>query len=79
MAYIRRGGHSPVNSLYQLLLACLRHDAERQEVEPMSKYCTNLAALYDCLANRSQPTRADNHMMDGEQPETVGMFVGSKE
>lgn len=59
------GGHYSVNSLYQLLLACLRHDAEREEVEPMSKSCTNLVAPHDCLANRSRPARADNRMMDG--------------
>lgn len=45
----------------------------------MSKSCVNLAALHDCLANRSQPARADNRMIDREQLEAVGMFVGSKE
>lgn len=29
----------------------------------MSKSCTNVVARHHCLANRSQPTRADNHMM----------------
>lgn len=45
----------------------------------MSKSCIFLVALHDCLANRSRPARADNHIIDVEQPGAVGMFVGSEE
>ena len=50
-----------------------------KRLKPMSMSCTNLVALYGCLANRSRPARADDRMIDGEQPEAVGMFVGSEE
>lgn len=40
-------------------------------IELMSKSCTNLVALHGCLANRPCPARADNRMIDEDQPELL--------